>query len=57
LAVKTMLGVIDLAAIFEVEPKTVSVWRLRYPDFPEPDVKVGGIAGWDPARADEIRSG
>jgi hypothetical protein len=52
--VKKMLSVADIAAMFEVEAKTVSMWRLRYPDFPEPDVMVGGVAGWDPERAEEI---
>jgi hypothetical protein len=50
-----MLGVADIAAMCGVEPKTVSIWRLRYADFPEPDVKVGETAGWDPGRAEEIR--
>lgn len=53
--VKQMLSVADIAAMFDVEPKTVSMWRLRYPEFPEPDVIVGGMAGWDPERAEEIR--
>ena len=53
--VKEMLSVADIAAMFSVEPKTVSMWRLRYPEFPEPDVVVGGMAGWDPDRAEEIR--
>lgn len=54
--VKTMLGVADIAAMFGVEPKTVSMWRLRYPDFPEPDVIIGDLAGWDPGRTEEIRA-
>jgi hypothetical protein len=54
--VKKMLGVADIAAMFGVEPKTVSMWRLRYQDFPEPDVVVGGMAGWDPGRAEEMRA-
>jgi hypothetical protein len=53
--VKQMLSVADIAAMFGVEAKTVSMWRLRYPDFPEPDVTVGGMAGWDPERAEELR--
>lgn len=53
--VKQMLSVADIAAMFGVEPKTVSMWRLRYPEFPEPDVMVGGMAGWNPERAEEIR--
>ena len=53
--VKVMLSVADIAVMFDVEPKTVSMWRLRYPGFPEPDVVVGGMAGWDPERAEEIR--
>jgi hypothetical protein len=53
--VKEMLSVTDIAALFGVEPKTVSMWRLRYPDFPEPDVTIGGTAGWDPGRAEEIQ--
>jgi hypothetical protein len=52
--VKKMLGVADIAAMFDVEPKTVSMWRLRDPDFPEPDVSIGDMVGWDPERADEI---
>jgi hypothetical protein len=40
--VKGMLSVADIAAMFDVEPKTVSMWRLRYAEFPEPDV-VGGM--------------
>lgn len=51
-----MLGVADIAAKFGVEPKTVSAWRLRYDDFPEPDVQVGETAGWDPGRGEEIRA-
>jgi hypothetical protein len=54
--VKKLLGVADIAAMCGVEAKTVSIWRLRYADFPEPDVTVGEIAGWDPARAEEIRA-
>lgn len=50
-----MLGVADIAAMFGVEPKTVSMWRQRYPDFPEPDVVIGDMAGWDPDREQEIR--
>lgn len=53
---KKMLGVADIAAMFEVEPKTVSMWRLRHPDFPEPDVTIGDLAGWDPGRAEELRA-
>ena len=52
--VKKLLGVADIAAMCDVEPKTVSIWRLRYADFPEPDVTVGETAGWDPGRAEEI---
>ncbi len=54
--VKTMLGVADIAAMFGVEPKTVSIWRQRYADFPEPDIQVGETAGWDPGRAEEIHA-
>lgn len=54
--VKKLLGVADIAGICGVEPKTVSIWRLRYADFPEPDVTVGETAGWDPGRAEEIRA-
>ena len=54
--VKKLLGVADIAAMCGVEAKTVSIWRLRYADFPEPDVTVGETAGWDPARAEEIRA-
>lgn len=56
IVVKKMLGIADIAARFGVEPKTVSIWRLRYADFPEPDVKVGETAGWDPRRAEEIKT-
>jgi hypothetical protein len=52
--VKKLLGVGDIATMCGVEPKTVSIWRLRYADFPEPDVTVGETAGWDPGRAKEI---
>ncbi len=54
--VKKMLGVADIAAKFGVEPKTVSMWRLRYTDFPEPDVSIGDLAGWDPRRAEELQA-
>jgi len=54
--VKKMFGVGDIAELCGVEPKTVSIWRLRYADFPEPDVTVGDTAGWDPARAEEIKA-
>jgi hypothetical protein len=54
--VKKLLGVADIAGICGVEPKTVSIWRLRYADFPEPDVTVGETAGWDPGRTEEIRA-
>lgn len=50
-----MLGVADIAAIFDVEPKTVSMWRIRYTDFPEPDVIISDLAGWDPGRVEELR--
>jgi hypothetical protein len=54
--VKKMLGVADIAAMFGVEPKTVSMWRQRYPDFPEPDVVIGDMAaGWGPDREEEMR--
>ena len=53
--VKDMLGVADIAAMFNVEPKTVSMWRQRYADFPEPDVTIGGMAGWDRERTEELR--
>jgi hypothetical protein len=53
--VKKMLGVANIAAMFSVGSKTVSMWRLRYPDFPEPDVVIGEMAGWDPGRAEEMR--
>src|ERR1700761_2537156 len=53
---KTMLGVSDIAAELEVEPKTVSIWRQRYTDSPEPDVQVGENAGWDPGRLEEIKT-
>jgi hypothetical protein len=56
IVVRKMHGVADIAAMFDVEPKTVSMWRLRYPDFPEPDVSIGDLAGWDPGRAEEIRA-
>jgi hypothetical protein len=55
IVVRKMLGVADIAAIFGVEPKTVSMWRLRYRDFPEPDAVIGDVAGWDPDRAEEVR--
>ena len=54
--VRKMLGVADIAVMFDVEPKTVSMWRQRYRDFPEPDVGIGDVAGWDPDRAGEIRA-
>ena len=54
--VKKLLGVADIAARCDVEPKTVSIWRQRYADFPEPDVTVGETAGWDPGREEEIRT-
>jgi hypothetical protein len=54
--IKKLLGVADIAAMCGVEPKTVSIWRLRYADFPEPDITVGDTAGWDPGRAEEIRA-
>jgi hypothetical protein len=53
---KKMFGVADIAAMCGVEPKTVSMWRLRYPDFPEPDVAVGDTAGWDPLRGEEVKA-
>jgi hypothetical protein len=52
---KRMLGVADIADMFGVDSKTVSMWRLRYKDFSEPDVTIGDLAGWDPAREEEIR--
>ena len=54
--VKEMLGVTEIGEMLDVEPKTVSIWRQRYADFPEPDVRVHGTAGWDPRRIDEIRA-
>jgi hypothetical protein len=54
--VKKLLGVADIAAMCGVEPKTISIWRLQYADFPEPDITVGETAGWDPGRAAEIKT-
>lgn len=55
--VKKMLAVADIAAMFGVDAKTVSMWRHRYKgDFPEPDVTVGELAGWDPLREAELRA-
>jgi hypothetical protein len=44
-----------IAALFNVDTKTVAQWRSRYPDFPAPDVMIGKTAGWHPSRVDEIR--
>ena len=46
----------DIARELGVARHTVTVWRGRYPDFPKPDVTVGGAPGWLPGRLPEIRS-
>ncbi len=58
----------DIAKLFNVAPKTVNVWRLRYgpdrtdeqiartPSCPQPDIILGTErpeAGWAPERAAE----
>jgi len=50
------LGQAEIAAELGVARHTVNVWRSRYSDFPEPDVTVGGVPGWLPARLPEIRA-
>jgi hypothetical protein len=55
--VREMLGVADIAAMFGVEPKTVSMWRLRYPDFPEPDVVIGESTGRCSSSRDDPQPG
>jgi hypothetical protein len=50
------LGTSDIAAWFNVDQRTVTKWRERYPDFPAPDALVGGrVPGWLPKREKEIR--
>lgn len=50
----------DIAGLLGLSRSTVNVWRSRYRDFPEPDVRVGlgsrAIPGWLPRRMDEIRA-
>lgn len=50
----------DIAALLGKDRHAVNVWRSRYPDFPEPDVRVGvggrPVPGWAVSRMDEIRA-
>ena len=46
----------DIARELGVARHTVTVWRARYADFPEPDVLVGGAPGWLAGRRGEIRA-
>ena len=50
----------DIGALLGVGRTMVNVWRGRYGDFPEPDVRVGigkrGLPGWRPERMDDIRT-
>jgi len=46
----------DIARELGVARHTVTVWRSRYPDFPKPDVTVGGAPGWQRARLREIQA-
>lgn len=50
------LSMADVARELGVARNTVAVWRGRYPDFPAPDVTVGGAPGWLESRLDEIRA-
>jgi transposase len=50
------LSTADIAAWFGVGAATVTKWRGRYPDFPEPDAMTGTVAGWLPDREEEIRA-
>jgi hypothetical protein len=50
--VKRMLCI---AATSGVRQRLSACGRLRYPDFPEPDVAIGDIADWNRDRAEEIR--
>lgn len=55
------LSTTDIAAWFDVHPRTVNKWLARYPDFPAHDAEVGSgdgrkVYGWLPGREGEIRA-
>lgn len=41
-ALVDMAGIGDLAKKYKVEPATISNWRVRYPDFPNPLTSISG---------------
>ena len=43
----------EIAARARVDPRTVHVWRRRYPDFPQPEwrLRVGPVWQWPPVQA------
>ncbi|MFB9926015.1 helix-turn-helix transcriptional regulator [Amycolatopsis halotolerans] len=50
------LSTSDIAEWFGVKAATVTQWRGRYTDFPEPDAMTGSVAGWLPERRAEIEA-
>jgi hypothetical protein len=54
------LGVVGIAEALGVSRHAVHKWRSRYPadsthPFPEPDVELDGVPGWEPDRLSEVR--
>ena len=54
------LGVLGIADALGVSRHAVHKWRARHPPgsghpFPEPDVEVDGLPGWEADRVDDVR--
>lgn len=41
-----LVGTIELAQAFDVEPNTVTTWAKRHADFPEPVRRLGSGRLW-----------
>src|ERR1700733_5870232 len=50
------LGLPGVAALFGVQPGTVSKWLARYEGWPGPDADTDGAKGWLPERETEWRA-
>ena len=44
--VEPLMGTQEVAALLEVDPKTVTQWRQRDLGFPDPDLTLSGSPIW-----------
>lgn len=45
--VRDIVGTEHIAERLRIDPKTISQWRARYHDFPEPFLVLGTVGLWD----------